>query len=88
VTESQPPRNQHNFRITEADCLGSGSVKAKCRDNLAALELLKRIETDDRRPTPAEKRALVRYAGWGGLPQVFDSGNAVKGSVNGNGIFI
>ena len=75
VVESEPPRNQHNYRITGADCLGSGSLKAKCRDNLTALELLKRIEDDDRRPTPAEKRVLVRYVGWGGLPQVFDSYN-------------
>ena len=75
VTEPEPPRNQHNYRITDTDCLGSGSVKAKCRDNLTALELLKRIEADDRRSNPAEKRALVRYVGWGGLPQVFDSGN-------------
>lgn len=72
---TKPPRNQHNYRITDADCLGSGSLKAKCRDNLTALELLKRIEADDRRPNPAEKRALVRYVGWGGLPQIFDSGN-------------
>ena len=58
-----------------ANCLGSGSVKAKCRDNLAALELLKCIEADDRRPTPADKRAMVWYVGWEGLPQVFDSRN-------------
>ncbi len=73
--EPEPSRNQHNYRITGADRLGSGSPRAKCRDNLTALELLKCIETDDRRPTPAEKRALIRYVGWGGLPQVFDSGN-------------
>jgi hypothetical protein len=42
---------------------------------LAAIELLKRVEADDRRPTPQEKRSLVRYVGWGGLPQVFDSRN-------------
>jgi N12 class adenine-specific DNA methylase len=75
VVEPEPPRNQHNYRITEADRLGSGSLKAKCLDNLAALELLKRIEAEDRRPTPPDKRVLVRYVGWGGLPQVFDSGN-------------
>jgi len=75
VTEPEPPRNQHNYRITDSDLLGSGSLKAKCHDNLATIELLKRIEADDRRPTPAEKRALVRYVGWGGLPQVFDSLN-------------
>jgi N12 class adenine-specific DNA methylase len=75
MPESEPPRNQHNYRITDADGLGSGSLKSKCQDNLTALELLKRIEADDRRPTPAEKRTLVRYVGWGGLPQVFDPGN-------------
>jgi len=73
--DPEPPRNQHNYRITEADGLGSGSLKVKCRDNLTALELLKRIEADDRRPTPAERRALIRYVGWGGLPQVFDTRN-------------
>ena len=73
--EPEPPRNQHNYRITEADHLGSGSLKSKCQHNLAALELLKRIEAEDRRPTPSERRTLVRYVGWGGLPQVFDSRN-------------
>jgi hypothetical protein len=73
VVETEPPCNQQNYRITEADRLGSGSLKAKCHDNLAALELLKRIEADDRRPTSEERRTLVRYVGWGGLPQVFDS---------------
>jgi hypothetical protein len=28
TTESEPPRNQHNYRITDADRLGSGSLKA------------------------------------------------------------
>lgn len=28
--ESEPPRNQHNYRITPEDHLGSGSLKAKC----------------------------------------------------------
>ena len=73
--EPEPPRNHHNYRVTKADRHGSGSLKAKCRDNLAAIELLKRVEADDRRPTPPEKRSLVRYVGWGGLPQVFDSCN-------------
>ena len=79
VAEHEPPRNQHNYRITEADRLGSGSLKAKCRENLTALELLKSIEINDRRPTPAEKRALVRYVGWGGLPHLCQ--DTVSGSV-------
>jgi hypothetical protein len=50
----------------------AATVKQKCRDNLAAIELLKRLETEARPATNEEKRTLVRYVGWGGLPQVFD----------------
>jgi len=55
--------------------VGVGSLKQKCRANLAAIELLKRLEAEGRAPTAEEKRALVRYVGWGGLPQVFDNWN-------------
>src|SRR5262249_42797603 len=43
---------------------------------LEAIKSLKLIETENRPPTHEEKRILVRYVGWGGLPQVFDSYNA------------
>ena len=68
-------RNQGNYRITDADRVGLGSLKQKCRKNLAAIEALQRLETEGRRPTTDEKRILVRYVGWGGLPQVFDPYN-------------
>ena len=70
-----PLRNQNNYRISEADRLGVGSPKAKCKANLEAIELLKITECQS---FPAEhdtKQTLVRYVGWGGLPQVFDSLN-------------
>ena len=70
-----PPRNQHNYRITDDDRIGLGSIKQKCRDNLEAIALLKKLEQEERPPTVAEKRVLVRYVGWGGLPQVFDLRN-------------
>ncbi|MBI5385640.1 MAG: SAM-dependent DNA methyltransferase, partial [Verrucomicrobia bacterium] len=73
--EPEPPRNQGNYRITDEDKLGSGSLKQKCRHNLAAIELLKKLENEGRAATEAEKRILVRYVGWGGLPQVFDAWN-------------
>lgn len=73
--ESEPLRNQNNYRITEADKIGTGSLKQKCRDNLAAITLLKKLEAENRPPTDDEKRVLVRYVGWGGLPQMFDALN-------------
>jgi len=51
-------------------------LKQKCRDNLAAVERLKQLESAERTPTNEDKRVLVRYVGWGGLPQVFDAWNA------------
>ncbi len=72
--EPQAPK-QRCFRITDADRLGEGSLRQKCEHNLAAIELLKELEADGRAPTDAEQRRIVRYVGWGGLPQVFDAHN-------------
>jgi hypothetical protein len=73
--EPEVLRNRRNYRITDDDQLGRGSARRKCRDNLAAIEVLKRLEVEARSPTSEEQRTLVRYVGWGGLPQVFDSAN-------------
>jgi hypothetical protein len=70
-------RNAKNYRITDADRIGSGSLKSKCRANLAAIEVLKRLEAESRPPSQDEKRILVRYVGWGGQPQVFDPWNEI-----------
>ena len=75
VSEPEPARNQANYRITDVDRVGIGSLKHKCRDNLAAIEMLKQLEAEARPAAADEKRLLVRYVGWGGLPQVFDRWN-------------
>ncbi len=67
-----PPRNLANYRITDRDRLGEGSLKQKFRDNVAAIRTLRRLEVEKRTATDDEKAVLVRYVGWGGLPQVFD----------------
>ncbi len=46
-------------------------MKQKFRQNVAAIELLRSIEAARRPATRAEKSILVKYVGWGGLPQVF-----------------
>ena len=55
--------------------MGVGSLKHKCQSNLAAIELLKQIEAENRPAMAQEKLVLVSYVGWGGLPQVFDDYN-------------
>ena len=68
----EPERlNGRNYRITAEDRLGVGSLKQKARDNFAAIELVQRLDRDGREPTDDERRTLVKYVGWGGIPQVF-----------------
>lgn len=60
-----------NFRITPDLKLGEGGEAEKFRDNLAAIRVLKAIESENRRATAAEQRTLARYVGWGGIPNAF-----------------
>jgi N12 class adenine-specific DNA methylase len=64
-------RNPNNYRISPADGVGAGSLREKCRVNLAAIKLLRRIQAENRPAVNEEKSALVRYVGWGGLSQIF-----------------
>lgn len=65
-------RNQANYRITEADEVGKGTPRKKCWHNIQAIKLLRQLESEKRSATAKEKSILVRYVGWGGLPQVFN----------------
>ena len=71
----QPARNLNSYRITEADALGDGGPKQKFRQNLSAIQVLRALESKGRPPTAPEKATLVKYVGWGSLPQVFDDYN-------------
>ena len=51
--------------------IAQGSLKQKCRDNFAAIELMQKLDGEGRAATEEENRALVKYVGWGGIPQVF-----------------
>jgi len=60
-----------NYQITSADDLGAGGAKTKFRANLESIRVLRQIEADERWASVSEKRALVLYVGWGGIPQAF-----------------
>ena len=65
-----------NYRITPDEQLGVGGAKTKFADNIAAIRLLKQLqESGAAYAGPDEKKILVRYVGWGGLPQAFDPNN-------------
>lgn len=64
-----------NYRINDSDNLGVGGPKAKYRENVAALRLLQTLQAQNRAATAAEQAVLVKYVGWGGIPQAFDHRN-------------
>jgi SAM-dependent methyltransferase len=65
-------KNLNNYRITDADRLGEGGPKQKFSQNLKAIEILRALDAEDRPASPDEKALLVKYVGWGAMPQVFD----------------
>lgn len=69
-----------NYRITnDAEIVDEKfSLTRKADDNIKAIETLKKIISDYRSAkevTEDEQKLLVKYVGWGGIPQIFDEKN-------------
>ena len=63
-----------NFVITD-DALGEGGAKTKFKNNIAAIEMLRTLESENRSATKEEMETLSKYVGWGAIPQAFDKNN-------------
>ena len=73
--QDDSPKNLNNYRITDDDRLGAGGPKQKFLQNVRAIQLLRKLEAEARPATPDEKAVLIKYVGWGAMPQVFDDRN-------------
>ena len=63
--ESFPP-------LRPADLNGLGGAVAKFEANVRAINVLARIEAENRPPDAEERLAMARYTGWGSLPMAFN----------------
>ena len=63
-----------NYHLSDND-INVGGQKSKYQDNVAAIRLLKELESAGRSAAPEEQAVLARYSGWGGIPQAFDERN-------------
>jgi len=52
--------------------LGDGGLKQKFQQNIEAVKILRALDAEERPASPEEKAVLVKYVGWGAMPQVFD----------------
>lgn len=76
IAEHGHRHEPENYRISPEDRLGVGGAKTKYADNVAAIRLLQQLQASGAKAAiPEEQKILVRYVGWGGLPQVFDPKN-------------
>lgn len=66
---------KHNFHYNLWE-LETGGAKTRYQWNVDAIRTLKQIEEENRLATMAEQKILARYAGWGGIPEVFDEKNS------------
>lgn len=66
---------QRNFRITPTESKKTFNQKENYKNNVNAIKTLQHIEAEGRYATPEEQEILSKYAGWGGIPQVFDNYN-------------
>ena len=55
--------------------MGAGGPKQKFSQNVRAIQTLRKLEAEARPANPDEKAMLVKYVGWGAMPQVFDDNN-------------
>lgn len=67
--------NAIDYSYSPTDDIGSGGPKAKFQANVEAIELLYKIEDENRYATADEQKILCRYVGWGGLADAFDEKN-------------
>ena len=70
-SEEEKPAELFQYRISDAH-FGEGTPKEKFQKNLAALRLLKKLESEERFADPPEQEILAGYSGWGGLSDAFD----------------
>ena len=62
----------HNFKITEETLPEKLSPSERLNNNLEAISMLNRVESGQRELDSIAQETLVKYVGWGGLPDVFD----------------
>ncbi|MBW3641875.1 MAG: helicase [Actinobacteria bacterium] len=63
------------FRPTGTQDLAPSGAAAKAKANLAALGVLRDLQSERRHATAHEQAVLARWSGWGSLPGVFDADN-------------
>jgi len=69
VGESELAPEDRSHVIEEDDVIVPKGPESRIQANIKAIQLLKKLQTEDRNPTPDEKKILAQYVGWGAFSQ-------------------
>jgi len=64
-----------NYKLTESDFEIVGGLKARYKQNIDAIKLVKELQSTKTQATTDQQKILAKYKGWGGIPQAFDNLN-------------
>lgn len=71
----RPEPGATDDHVIDAADIGKGGLAKKYRDNVAAIKILKALESEGRVATPDERKQLAKYVGWGAMKGPFDPDN-------------
>ena len=60
-----PAKTGRNYAFGDGDLTYTGSWQTKARQNVEAVELLKKLQAENRQATREEQSVLAKFAGWG-----------------------
>jgi len=75
-TKKSIPVENQNHVIEDSDSIVPSGEIAKIKANIEAIKLVQLLDKEKRNATPAEKKILAKYVGWGGLAPVLDRSKA------------
>ena len=67
-------KDRNQFVIEDKN-IGVGTPKERFKNNIEAIKILKKCESEKRYATSEEQKILSNYVGWGGLSEAFDDQN-------------
>lgn len=83
VTKNEPKSGVPYTYHFNANDVVTGGAKSKFKANVEAIQVLQKIEAENRYATPEEQAVMAKYVGWGGIPQAFTTDRAAE-SLGGN----
>lgn len=70
LINAQVPKSNGNYVISD-NALGVGTPSQRYKNNITAIHLLNKLQSEERAATADEQAVLAKYVGWGGLSDCF-----------------